>query len=40
MNTHFISERAMQYLLNDDYDNFILERERTIKERLKELLGL
>ena len=40
MNTHFISERARQYLLNDDYDNFILERERTIKERLKELLGL
>lgn len=32
---HFITEKAYQYLQDDDFDNFIEERELEIKKRLK-----
>lgn len=32
---HFITEKAYQHLQNNDFDNFIREREREIKRRLK-----
>lgn len=40
MKTHFISERALEYLQEDNFDKFIEEREISIKRYMKEILGL
>jgi len=37
---HLISKKAIDYLLNDDFDGFIFEREKTIKEYIRNLLDL
>lgn len=37
---HFISDTAYRYMKEDDFDNFIIEREKAIQEHLKERLGL
>jgi len=37
---HFISERAYEYMKEDDFDNFMIERERAIKEHLISTLGI
>jgi hypothetical protein len=38
MGKHFISEKALDYMWKDNYDEFIEEREKTMKEKLKKLL--
>jgi len=38
MAKHFISKLALEYMRDDDYDNFIVEREKTIKEEIKSRL--
>jgi len=35
MKKHFISEKALDYLKNDDFDNFIEEREKEIKKHIE-----
>jgi hypothetical protein len=35
---HFISLRALDCLLNDDFDGFIVEREKTLKEHILTLV--
>ncbi|EKF86935.1 DUF262 domain-containing protein [Methanobacterium formicicum] len=40
MQRHFISEKALEYLKDDNYDSFIVERERTIKNKLIDLLTI
>lgn len=37
---HFISEKAYEYMKEDDFDNFVTERERAIKEHLISTLGI
>jgi len=37
---HFISSIAYEYMKQDDFDNFVIEREKTIREHVKERLGL
>jgi len=37
---HFISDNAYEYLRQDDFDNFVIEREKEIREHLKEKLSL
>jgi len=38
LHNHFINDKAFEYLQNDDYDNFIKERESAIKEHIKKIL--
>ena len=38
LHNHFINDKAFEYLQNDDYDNFIKERESAIKEHIIKLL--
>lgn len=40
MASHFISEAGLNYLMVNDYNNFIDEREKTIKGKLIELIEL
>lgn len=40
MDTHFISKKAYEYLKADKYDDFINERERIIKSKLIDILGI
>lgn len=40
MKTHLISKEALDYLREDDFDNFILKREEMIKAELKKLVGV
>jgi len=37
---HFISEKAYEYMKEDDFDDFVIERERAIKEHLISTLGI
>jgi len=37
---HLISEQAYQFMKDDDYDQFIIEREKTIKKHLISVLGI
>jgi hypothetical protein len=37
---HFISAKAFQYLQQDDFDNFVVEREKEIKQRVIGSIGL
>jgi hypothetical protein len=37
---HFISESAYEYLLDDDFDNFVIEREKEIKRHVIENIGI
>lgn len=37
---HFISERAYQYLKSDDFDNFLLEREKQLKQSIISMTDL
>jgi hypothetical protein len=38
MDRHFISEKALDCMWKDNYDEFIEERETIMKERLTKLL--
>lgn len=40
MKTHLISEKALDYLWDDDFNNFIKEREGTILKRIRLILGI
>lgn len=40
MKRHFISEKALEYLKKDNYDLFVLEREKIIKNKLIDLLNI
>ncbi len=40
MDTHFISKKAYEFLKSDNYDDFISEREKTIKSKLLEILKI
>jgi len=40
MKTHLISEKALAYLWDDDFNNFIKERERTILKRIRLIWGI
>lgn len=40
LNEHFISDEAFQFLRQDDFDNFIVERENEIKRRVIESTGI
>jgi hypothetical protein len=37
---HLISDTAYQYLKNDDFDNFVMEREDTIRRHIAQTIGL
>ena len=37
MSHHFISKRALEYLREDNYDYFVSEREKTLKDAVSEL---
>jgi len=37
---HFISESAYEHLINDDFDNFIIEREKEIKGHVIDNIGI
>jgi len=37
---HFISEKAYEYMKEDDFDNFVIKRECAIKEHLISTLGI
>jgi len=37
---HFINGKAFKYLINDNFDDFIVERERLIKEKVSSILNL
>jgi hypothetical protein len=38
LNTHLINERSFDCLLSDDFEKFIVEREKSIKDKLKSIL--
>ena len=38
LENHFISEKAIKYMEQNEYDNFIADRQNTIKEKLVRLL--
>ena len=40
LSSHFITDAAYEYMKQDDFDNFILERENAIREHLISSLGL
>lgn len=35
-----INEQAYECMLNDDFDGFIMEREKAVFSRIKELIGI
>ena len=37
---HLITEKAYEYMKEDDFDNFIIEREKTIKQYIISILGI
>ncbi len=37
---HFINEKAYKYMKNDNFDDFVIEREKTIKEHIITKLGI
>lgn len=37
---HFISEEAYRHLKNDDFDNFVIEREKEIKRQIIDQTGI
>ena len=37
---HFISDSAYEYLVNDDFDNFVTEREKEIKRQVIDNIGI
>jgi hypothetical protein len=39
MKTHFISQKAYGYLIDDDFEGFITEREKIIILKIKEIIG-
>lgn len=40
LKTHLINERSYDCLLSDDFDNFIIEREKTIINKLKSIMEI
>lgn len=40
LSEHFISDQAFEYLTDDDFDNFIVEREKEIKRRIINGIGI
>ena len=40
METHFISPKALKYLKEDNFDDFLKERNKTIKEEIKKTIGI
>lgn len=40
MESHLISPEALEFFKNDDFENFIKERERTFKIELKKIIGV
>jgi hypothetical protein len=40
LRTHLINERSYDYLVSDDFENFIIEREKTIIEKLKSIMEI
>ena len=36
---HFISEQAFEFLIDDDFENFIIEREKDIKRGIIEFMS-
>ena len=40
LSAHLISDRAAKFMRNDDFDHFVKEREKTIKEHLISVLIL
>jgi hypothetical protein len=40
LDTHFINKKAYEYMLNDDFDRFIGERENELILKIKELIGI
>lgn len=40
LKTHLINEKAYEFLINDDFERFISEREKAILEKLKEIMEL
>ena len=40
LDRHFISKNAFEYMLNDDFDNFIKEREKAILKKIAEVVGI
>ena len=37
---HFVNEQAFEYMLNDDMDNFIMEREKIIMSKIAQIFGV
>jgi ribosomal protein L23 len=37
---HLITEKAYEYMKKDDFDNFIIEREKAIKKHIISILGI
>ena len=37
---HLITEKAYEYMKEDDFDNFIIEREKAIKKHIISILGI
>ena len=37
---HLITKKAYEYMKEDDYDNFIIEREKAIKKHIISILGI
>jgi hypothetical protein len=40
LKTHLINEQAYECMLKDDFDGFIIEREKVVFSRIKELIGI
>ena len=40
LDRHFINKNAFEYMLNDDFDNFIKEREKEILRKIAEVVGI
>ena len=40
LKTHLINERSYDYLLSDDFEKFVVEREKTIIDKLKSILEI
>jgi len=37
---HLITKKAYEYMTEDDFDNFIIEREKAIKKHIISILGI
>ena len=40
LRTHFVNEKAFEHMRKDDFDNFVIEREKEMKIHLIHLLNL